>query len=165
MNTHTHTHTHLDLSLTLFTCCLPSNVFRSSHPIQKQKYFPWLYYPLSFFILITKCLFLVTHSNFTSWKSVFHFCCTAESGLLKATGGGGLVAKSCPTLAILLTVACQAPLSMGFCRQEYWNGLPCSSPGIFLTQGSNPDFLLGRRVLYHWATWEATSSPILLLLC
>ena len=34
------------------------------------------------------------------------------------------------------TVACQAPLSMGFSRQEYWSGLPCPSwedlpdPGI-----------------------------------
>ena len=27
------------------------------------------------------------------------------------------------------TVACQAPLSMGFCRQEYWTGLPCCPPG------------------------------------
>ena len=24
--------------------------------------------------------------------------------------------------------ACQAPLSMGYSRQEYWSGLPCSSP-------------------------------------
>ena len=31
--------------------------------------------------------------------------------------------------AILWTVARQAPLSMGFCRQEYWSGLPCPSPG------------------------------------
>ena len=27
------------------------------------------------------------------------------------------------------TVACQAPLSMGFSRQEYWSGLPIPSPG------------------------------------
>ena len=27
------------------------------------------------------------------------------------------------------TVARQAPLSMGFPRQEYWSGLPYSSPG------------------------------------
>jgi len=26
------------------------------------------------------------------------------------------------------TAACQAPLSMGFSRQEYWSGLPFSSP-------------------------------------
>ena len=27
------------------------------------------------------------------------------------------------------TVACQAPLCMGFSQQEYWSGLPCPSPG------------------------------------
>ena len=43
--------------------------------------------------------------------------------------GGGLVAKSCPTLATPWTVACQAPLSMGFSRQEYWSGLSFPSPG------------------------------------
>ena len=35
--------------------------------------------------------------------------------------------QSCLTVT-LWTVACQAPLSMGFSRQEYWNGLPCPSP-------------------------------------
>ena len=43
--------------------------------------------------------------------------------------GGGLVAKSCPTLVIPWTVAHQAPLSMGFSRPEYWSGLPFPSPG------------------------------------
>ena len=32
-------------------------------------------------------------------------------------------------LATLWTVAHQAPLSMGFSRQEYWSGLPCPPPG------------------------------------
>ena len=31
----------------------------------------------------------------------------------------------------LWTAACQAPLSMGFPRQEYWGGLPFPSPGNF----------------------------------
>ena len=43
--------------------------------------------------------------------------------------GGGLIAKSCLTLAILWTVACQVPLSMEFSNQEYWSGLSCPSPG------------------------------------
>ena len=34
-------------------------------------------------------------------------------------GHVGLVAKSCLTLATPWTVACQALLSMGLCRQEY----------------------------------------------
>ena len=38
--------------------------------------------------------------------------------------------------ATLSTVAHQAPLSLEFSRQEYWSGLPCPPPGIFLTQGS-----------------------------
>ena len=46
--------------------------------------------------------------------------------------GGGLVAKLCPTLATPWTIACQAPLSMGFSRQEYWSGLPFPSPEIML---------------------------------
>ena len=41
------------------------------------------------------------------------------------------------------TVACQAPLSKVFLRQEYWVKLPFPSKGIFLTQGSNPHLLLG----------------------
>ena len=42
--------------------------------------------------------------------------------------GGGLFTKSCLTLATPWTVAHQAPLSMRFSRQEYWNGLPFPSP-------------------------------------
>ena len=50
-----------------------------------------------------------------------------------ASGAGGLVAKSCPTLVTPWTVARQAPLSVRFSRQEYWPGLPVPpphSPGI-----------------------------------
>ena len=61
------------------------------------------------------------------------------------SGGGGLVTRSCLILVILWTVACQAPLSMRLPRQEYWNGLPFSSPGDLPTQGSNPGLLYCRR--------------------
>ena len=40
-----------------------------------------------------------------------------------------LVAKLYLTFATLWTVACQAPLSMGFPRQEYWGGLSFLYPG------------------------------------
>ena len=36
---------------------------------------------------------------------------------------GGLVTKSCLTLATPWSVACQAPLSVGFSRQEFWSEL------------------------------------------
>ena len=35
-----------------------------------------------------------------------------------------------PPFATLWTIAHQAPLLMGFSRQEYWNGLPFPSPGV-----------------------------------
>ena len=36
------------------------------------------------------------------------------------------------------TVAYQAPLSMGFSRQEYWSGLPFPSPGALPNPGIKP---------------------------
>ena len=52
-------------------------------------------------------------------------------------------------------IAHQAPLSMGFSRQEYWSGLPLPPLGIFPTQGSNPCLLS----LLHW---QEGSSPLAL---
>ena len=51
---------------------------------------------------------------------------------------GDLVTKSCPTLVTPWTVVCQAPLSMAFSRQEYWNGLPFPSPGDLPYPGIEP---------------------------
>ena len=48
----------------------------------------------------------------------------------------------------LWTVACQAPLSKGFSREEYWNGLPFPTPADLPNSGIKPtsawqaDFLL-----------------------
>ena len=38
----------------------------------------------------------------------------------------------------LWTVACQAPLSMGFSRQGYWSGLPFPTPGDLADPGIKP---------------------------
>ena len=51
------------------------------------------------------------------------------------------------------TVICQAPLSMGFSRQEYWSGLPFPSPGILLSPGTEPMFpalQADSSLLSHW---------------
>ena len=69
---------------------------------------------------------------------------------------------------ISFTVACQALLSMGFFRQEYWNGLPFLSlgdltgPGILQDQGSNPSLLRCRQILYLWATGGGPTQVLLL---
>ena len=49
-----------------------------------------------------------------------------------------LVAQSCPTLCTPWTEAHQAPLSMGFSRQEYWSGLSCPPPGDMPNPGVKP---------------------------
>ena len=52
-------------------------------------------------------------------------------------GGDGLVAQLSLTLTPW-TVACQAPLSVEFSRQEYWSGLPFFSPGDLPYLGIEP---------------------------
>ena len=56
----------------------------------------------------------------------------------KEGGCGDLVAKSCPSLVTPWTVAHQAPLPMGFSRQEYWSALPCPPPGDLPDPGIKP---------------------------
>ena len=48
------------------------------------------------------------------------------------------VPQSCRLFATSWTVAYQAPLSMGFSRQEYWSGLPFPSPGDLPNPGIKP---------------------------
>ena len=59
---------------------------------------------------------------------------------------------SCVWLFVIpCTVSCQAPLSMEFSKQEYWNKFPFPLQGIFPTQRLNPHFSIscaGRHVLY-----------------
>ena len=49
-----------------------------------------------------------------------------------------LVTQLCLTLCDPMTVALQAPVSVGFSRQEYCNGLPFPSPGDLPIPGIEP---------------------------
>ena len=51
------------------------------------------------------------------------------------------------------TVVCQAPLFIGFSRQEYWSGLPFPPPGDFPNLGIEPKFLASLH-------WQADSLPL-----
>ena len=61
--------------------------------------------------------------------------------------------------AIPWTVAHQAPLSMGFSRQEYWSGLPYPPPGDLPNPGIEPVSLtslaLAGGLFTTSTTWEA----------
>ena len=88
-----------------------------------------------YFILFLFLLFNIYYFVFHNYK----FSCYKSAILLfECHGGGGLVAKLCLTLATPWTVAHQAPLSMGFSRQEYWSGLPFPSPGDLPNLGIEP---------------------------
>ena len=66
--------------------------------------------------------------------------------------------QSCSTLATLWTIGHQAPLPMGFCRQEYWSGLPPSPPRDLPHSGIKPASLLSPalagRFFITSATWQ-----------
>ena len=59
------------------------------------------------------------------------------------------VTQLCPTLWDPWAIACQAPLSMGFSKQEYWKSCHSLLQGFFPTQGLNAGLLLCRQILYH----------------
>ena len=82
--------------------------------------------------------------------------CTHHSPCSRGTGSESV----CQSLshvqlfATLWTIACQAPLSMGFSRQEYWSGLPRLPPGDPQSQGLNPGLLF----LLHWQVGSLSLS-------
>ena len=54
------------------------------------------------------------------------------------------------------TIARQAPLSMGFSRQEFWNGLPCPPPGDLPNLGIEPMSLTSPALAGGFFTTSAT---------
>ena len=98
-----------------------------------------------FIIEIGYCLTYRTSLTYQSTFTWYH-CCY-------------LVAKSCLT-PLWWTVASQAPLSMGFPRQEYWSGLPF----LFPEDLSDPEIEPASPALqvdsYYWATGYHTTWQI-----
>ena len=58
------------------------------------------------------------------------------------------------------TVACQAPLSMGFSSQEYWNGLPCPPPGDLPNPGIKPESPVALALVGGFFTTKPLGKPI-----
>ena len=86
-----------------------------------------------YYVLITPTLHLLLplelqsllNGNWNFWISSLFLLVELHAHTFH--GGGGLGVKSCPILATPWTVARQAPLAMGFSRQESWSGLPFPS--------------------------------------
>ena len=69
--------------------------------------------------------------------------------------------QSCMILWDLWTVAWQAPLSMGFSRQEYWSELPCPPPRDLPDSGIEPMSLMSPALVGRFFTTSITwKGPI-----
>ena len=73
---------------------------------------------------------------------------------------GGLVAKSCPTLTTPWTIALQAPLSMGFSRQEDQGGLPWPPPGDLPDPRMEPVCLKSHALADRLFTLAPPGKPV-----
>ena len=83
-------------------------------------------------------------ADLSSTRSVFHWPILSKS-------------VSCSVISdseTPWTVACQAPLSMEFSRQEYWSGLP------FPTPGDLPDPVMEPASLMSPSAWQVGSLPL-----
>ena len=72
------------------------------------------------------------------------------------------VPQSCPTVCHPLDCARQAPLFMGFPRQEYWSGLPFPSPGDLPEPTSLVSPALPDTFFTTSLTWEGYISILYL---
>ena len=70
-----------------------------------------------------------------------------------------LCVQSCLTVTPW-TVACQAPLSMKFSRQEYWSWLPFPTPGDLPNPGIEPAYPTAPAVAGRIFTTEPPGKPM-----
>ena len=85
------------------------------------------------------------------WGYLFLFICLFFPKAVVCVCLHAKLLQLCPTLCDPMVH--QAPLSMGFSRQDYCSRLPCLLQGIFTAQGQNPSLLC----LLHW---QVGSSPL-----
>ena len=106
------------------------------------------------------CLFVICISSSVRCllRSLTHFligCCFLIVNFKSSLCISDMCAYSLSHVQLFVTpwtVVCQAPLSMGFSRQEYWIGLPFPPPRNW-THASCVS-CIGKWILYHWATWK-----------
>ena len=114
-----------------------------------KNYSSWMVLPHQGTFISTSCSYSSEVGLYwTDWSRVGPF----EQCLSYCSRIAQCVLSCVRFFAIPGTVARQAPPSMGFPRQEYWGGLPFSSPGDLPDLGIEPACLsvcIGRQVLYH----------------
>ena len=74
-----------------------------------------------------------------------------------------LVTELCLTLCDPMDCSPQAPLFMGFSRQEYWSGLPCPPLGDLPNSGIKPASLVTPALTSEFFATEPLGKPQFLL--
>ena len=87
-------------------------------------------------VLVVRALSVVIHPHFTDLQteaSKLATCSWSRKG--EADTQREVCVRAQSLVATPWTAAHQVPLSMGFSRQDYWNGLPFSPPGLCIGGG------------------------------
>ena len=109
-----------------------------------------MYYSVTRYLDILTCQNIQIHRPFYIVEEYFTVLMChnyATNHLLIYRKVKALVTQLYLLLATPWTVACQAPLSMGFSRQEHWSGLPFPSPGDLPDSGI--ESRSPRHILYY----------------
>ena len=110
---------------------------------------------------------MATHSSILAWKIPWTEepdrlqSIVSQRDMTEATWHVCSATQSCLLFPILWTVACQAPLSMGFSRQEYWSGLPFPPPGALPLPGTEPAPLLSSALAGGLFTLVLRRKPVI----
>ena len=89
-------------------------------------------------------------SGYRGWIQLQDPCCCC-----------GLVVQSCLTLCSVMDCNPQGISVHGLSKARILEWMPFPSPGDLSNPGIKLHLLLGRWILYHWATWEAPQAPYL----
>ena len=140
-------------------CCLSGN--RHIPILLSNVTTSWLYGINNFAILYTFTTLLCIPKQYSSTLHLLRFSmsmCVCY-----------IISVLSDSFATLRTVACQASLSMGFPRPEYWSGLPFPSPGDLPNPGIEPESFMSPALAFRFfttcASWEAPYMNIIISIC
>ena len=135
-------------------------MFKNSSPKLRCKLF-FLMLSKIFIIYILYLNFIHSEKIFLSNVHASHCCCCCSVTSVVSDSVQLHRRQHCSHIQLfvaLWTLACQAPLSLRFSRQEDWSGLPCPLSGDLPNPGTEPMSLispaLAGRFFTTSATWE-----------
>ena len=103
---------------------------------------------------------MAAHSSILAWKNSIDRAAWWAMVHRTAKSGTWLKHLGTSNSATPGTVVCQAPLSMEFSRQEYWSGLPFSTPGDLRDPGIEPKSLVSPALAGRFFTTLPPGKPV-----